>query len=279
MPKRSIKAFQPKGLRFYSDADIEKIVAVVGRLPDGKVEHEVTVDDPKKGFRHTISRVPRRQALSERLERAALAYTVFSKLPTKRTPIQIIDDMAAIEAAAAKLIAALHLPEARRLRRPHRRDEKPIASMPDVWRVPLQAQAALEAKQLGGLPKWSGVGLLGDSAHGVYRLHKWARNVQALAKAEARRKKAGQTPRAGRHVGDEELNDLFRDLAGIWTDIFGRQIKTAVGGPLSANPGEAGGPMIRFFSACLKPILKDKTPNNEAIRYRIRLLFPRPDRS
>jgi hypothetical protein len=172
MPKRSIKALQPKGIRLYSDEDIDAIIAAAGRLPDGKVKHEVA-GDSKKGFRHRTRRVPRRKALSGRLQRAALAYTVFSKLPTKRTPVQIIDDMAAIEAAAAKLIAALHLSEARKLRRRHRRDEKPIASMPDAWLVALQAQAALEAKQLGRLPKWSGAGLLGDSVHGVYRLHKW----------------------------------------------------------------------------------------------------------
>ena len=31
--------------------------------------------------------------------------------------------------------------------------------------------------------------------------------------------------------------------------------------------------MVRFFSTCLKPILKDKTPNGEGIRLRIRRLF------
>jgi hypothetical protein len=85
---------------------------------------------------------------------------------------------------------------------------------------------------------------------------------------------ARQTPRAERHPGNEELNVLFRDLAGIWEEIFERQIKTAVGGSESPNPGEAGGPMIRFFSACLKPILKDKTPTKNAIRGRILRLFP-----
>jgi hypothetical protein len=71
--------------------------------------------------------------------------------------------------------------------------------------------------------------------------------------------------------------------------MFKRRIATSVSGAESA----AGGPMVRFFSACLKSILKDKTPNNEGIRLRIRRLFrvrglplcpdpppvPSPDRS
>ncbi len=56
-------------------------------------------------------------------------------------------------------------------------------------------------------------------------------------------------------------------------EIFKRRIATAVSGELCATPGEAGGPMIRFFSACLKPILKDKTPTSKAIRGRILRLF------
>jgi hypothetical protein len=168
--------------------------------------------------------------------------------------------MARIETAAAKLIAALHLPEAM--------DEDPLASMPVALRCgALQAQAALEASELGGLPEWSGAGLLCDSVHGVYRLRRWARNAQA-------RRRARPTPRAKRHAGDEVLNKLFGGLAGIWIEIFERPIGTSVGSPGSPHEGKAGGPMIRFFSACLKPILKDEAPTNKAIRSRIQRLFP-----
>jgi hypothetical protein len=77
--------------------------------------------------------------------------------------------MADIEAAAAKLIAALYVPEAM--------DEDPIASMPASLRYgALQAQAALEAGH--GPPKRSGTGLLRDSVHGVYRLHRWAETAK-----------------------------------------------------------------------------------------------------
>jgi hypothetical protein len=234
------------------------------------------------------ARVPglrRRQALRERLEVAAHNYTQCSQFQTEPTPVQLADAMADIEAAAAKLIAALHLPEAM--------DEDPLASIPAALRFgALQAQAALEAEQLGG--EWSGARLLGDSVRGVYRLHRWAgtykrgseqpdtRPAQSDLRAtkignvyweEAGLRTARQTPRAKRHAGNKDLDALFGELAGIWIGIFKRRIATSVSGPESANPGEAGGPMVRFFSACLKPILKDKTPNNEAVRLQVRRLF------
>jgi hypothetical protein len=124
MPK-SITDFQPKGLRldhrFYSDDDIDAIIAAAGQLPDGEVAHEVPVDDPN-GFHHITIRVPRRRALSERLEQATHAYTVFREFQTKATAKRVTDAMADIEAAAAKLINALHLPKIM--------DRDPIAPIP-----------------------------------------------------------------------------------------------------------------------------------------------------
>jgi hypothetical protein len=150
---RSIQGFKPKALsqdrRFYSDDDIEAIITAAGRTVRARVP----------GLRW-------RQALSERLEVVAHNYTQCSQFQSEPTAKQIADAMADIETAAAKLIAALHVPEAM--------DEDPIASMPVALRSgALQAQAALEAGQLGG------VGLLRDSVHGVYRLQRWSRNVQA----------------------------------------------------------------------------------------------------
>lgn len=267
MPKRSIQAFQPKGLRpdhrFYSDDDIEAIIVAAGEMPSGNVEHLVRIDGPDGRFsHHTASQVPRSQALSERLEQAANLYTSFSSFQTEPTAKQICDAMADIEEAAAKLIAALHLPEAL--------DQDPLASLPAALRFrALQEEAAIEAGQLGGGPfNPSAEGLLRDSVRGVYRLHKWALNVQA------RRRTDRQTPRAKRHAGDEYLDWLFKGLACIWEDVFKRPIATSVASSESANAGQAGGPMLRFFSACLKPILKDKTPAFNAIRGRIRRLFP-----
>lgn len=287
MPKRSIQAFQPKGLRsdrFYSDDDIKAIIAAAGGMPSGEIDDYIPIDG-HGGFRYEARRIPRRQALSERLEQAASAYTVSSEFQAEPTAKQIAGAMADIGAAAAKLIAALHLPEATDqdpfpsgpviVRHsdpdgpPKPLDQSPLASMPDALRYgALQAYAEYEAEQLGGLPRWSGEGLLRDSVHGVYRLHRWARSVQARCRT------ARQTPRAKRYAGNEELDHLFGDLAGIWIDVFHGSIATSVGNPESANAGQAGGPMIRFFIACLKPILKGKTPSNDAIRARIRRLFP-----
>ena len=229
-------------------------------MPSGEIDHEILIDDAK-GFRREVHRVPRRQVLRERLEKAGHIYITFSEYQTEPTIKQIADAMADIEAAAATLIAALYLPEAM--------EQDPLASMPTALRYgALQAEAALEASELGGLPRWSGEGLLRDSVHGVYRLHRWARSVKA------RHRTARQIPWTKKHARDEDLNRLFGDLAGIWFHVFERQIATSVSGPESARPGQAGGPMVRFFRACLKPILKDKTPSDNAIRNRIRRLFP-----
>jgi hypothetical protein len=270
---RSIQGFKPKALsqdhRFYSDDDIEAIIAAAGGTVRGRV-----------------ARLRQRQALSERLEVVAHNYTQCCQFQTEPTAKQIADAMSDIEAAAAKLIAALHVPEAM--------DEDPIAPMPAALRSgALQAQAALEAGH--GPPKRSGAGLLRDSVHGVYRLHRWAETAKRrwaetykrdsnqpdrphaqsdgdVYWSEPRLEPARSTPRAKRHVGNEELDRLFRGLAGIWTGLFKRRIATSVGN--LAHPGEVGGPMVRFFSACLTPILKDKTPTSKAIRGRILRLFP-----
>lgn len=254
MPKRSVEAFRLKrvspGHAWYSNVDIEAIIDAAGGLPEGDVEH--FADNPN----FATHGVPRRQALRDRLELAAHNYAVLSQFEIQPTAKQIADAMADIEAAAAKLIAALYLPEAM--------DQDPLASMPTALRG-LQGWAVAEAKQLGK----SGADLLGEAVYGVYRLHGWARN-----EAQASRRAVRQTPQAKRHAGNEELDNLFKELASIWTDVFERPIATTVGGPQSVNAGKAGGPMLRFLSACLKPILKDTTPNYEAIRGRIRRLFP-----
>jgi hypothetical protein len=263
MPKRSIQAFRPQRIRpdhrVYSDDNIEAIITAAGGMPSGVIDHEILIHDAK-GFRREAHRVPRRQVLRERLEKAAHIYITFSEYQTEPTPNQIADAMADIEEAAATLIAALHLPEAM--------EQDLLASMPTALRYgALQAEAALEASELDGLPRCSGEGLLRDSVHGVYRLHRWARSVKA------RNRTARQIPWTKKHARDEDLNRLFGDLAGIWFFVFERPIATSVSGPESARPGQAGGPMVRFLSACLKPILNE-TPSNEAIRSRIRRLFP-----
>jgi len=219
--------------------------SIRGFSPEG-LNHRVYSDgdiDAIIGGRPTYD-----SSLSERLEQAAHSFIVLSEFQTKPTAKQIADAMADIEAAAVKLIAALYLPEAS--------GQDPIASMPDALRYgALQAQAALEAE---------GEELLRDSVRGVYRLHRWARSVQARK----------QTNPVKKHASDEALDHLFGDLVDIWTDVFHGSIATSVGKPESPNEGQAGGPMIRFFSACLEPILGDSTPSNNAIRARIRRLFP-----
>lgn len=256
MPKRSVKAYDPKGIRlnhtWYSDRDIEAIIDVAGGLPDGDVEHEVPLDEPGN-FHHTTVRVPRRQALKDRLESAARVYAAFSDFQTKPTAKQMADILADIETAAAKLIAALHLPETM--------DEtNPLEHMLPALRYGLFLESAgHEERRVGGFPDR-------DSVQRVYQLRDWAKAEKDKCRAEP------VTPPTQRHMGDETMDDLFRDFTKIWVEIFERKIGTSVGGPLSLDASQASGPFIRFLHACLQPILK-KAQSEGAIRERVRRLF------
>ncbi len=82
-----------------------------------------------------------------------------------------------------------------------------------------------------------------------------------------------------RHEGKIALQWLINDLAGVWSEIFGRDIGT------SFNPvsGKAGGPLIRFITTCLQviaeqfapeiyyaPLKELLSPTADAIRARLR---------
>lgn len=261
MPQRSIAGFRPTGIafgtRFYSSRDIEAIISAAGGLSQGNVKH-IRVNKKATGF-ITVT-VSRRKALAECLHSAAQRWHVNSQFQTKPTDKQLAESFAKIEAAANRLLKALHLPG-----QPHGDD--PLSPMPYALRFEgLQAFAGLEAERLGGFPEWSGAGLLLEGVQGVYRLRDWG--------SEANKKNPTQppTPRAERNVADAALNQLLASLTKIWVEIFENRIGTSVTAPRQARKSQAGGPMIRYLRTCLEPLLKEATPSPEGIRDRVRRL-------
>ena len=71
-------------------------------------------------------------------------------------------------------------------------------------------------------------------------------------------------------MGDRALIGFVGNLLDIYRDIFERPPATSVGAPDRANKGQPGGPTIRFLETCLRPVLGDDTPSNDALRRRIR---------
>jgi hypothetical protein len=103
--------------------------------------------------------------------------------------------------------------------------------------------------------------VLRDEIQGVQRLLQQIVEVRANAEQEMR-------TRGKRHTIDLPIRGLIGDLVGIWIEIFDQNIRTSVGAEGSGREGRAGGPMIRFIQACIKPLGLQLT--DEAIRERIR---------
>ena len=269
MPQKSVSDFKPTGIAidhcYYSDRDIQAIISAAGRLPQGNVEHGSTSKDGKRLIAKTVER---RTALEACLKRAAQTWAVDSQFQTRPTAKQLSDSLAAIESTANKLLEKLQLPN-----EPDSSDL--LAPMPYALRFDgLQAVAAEEAENLGGFPEHTGEGLLAEAVRGVYRLRGWAHNADPRKREETPENQEGiSTPRKERHVADAALNELIGSLCRIWADIFDREIRTSVGGPMSANKGRASGPMLRFLKACLEPLPLDSVPSKEAIRGIVRRIF------
>ena len=172
MPKRSVDTFNPMGLRlghpFYTDADLDHIIAETAPLPGGMVEH-IEVKPNGSGFR-TVRR-SRREALAARLQSAAHTYTVYSEFEQKPTPVQLSNSMDRIQKAAAVLLTALCAPDGK------------IETMPAALRYgALEAFASIEAKQADDLIAGNtGAGLLADAVLGVEQLRGWAEHARQLA--------------------------------------------------------------------------------------------------
>ncbi len=259
MVRKSVTGFRLENLRpfmdgrrFYSDAGIDRIIEAAGGLPPGRV----ALPDqraPKTGER-TPRWVSPRKALAHRLEKLARAWAFQAPLQTMATHRQQADACTRIESAAKRLLVALGVG-----------DDGDVEAMSWVLRFGgLQAQAAIPVR-IDGDPGPSGETLLRESVLGVVRLRQWATKVRERADALATRNSRLSPPA---HAADEALMRLIEGFREIGVEIFGKRPGTSVGKPASPRAGKAGGPMVRFIQACLKPLNIGLT--DEAVRERVR---------
>ena len=245
MVKHSVHSFSPKGLtldeRFYTGREIDHIIQRANGLPEGQIEHTRAASD---GTRLITIMVPRREALVERLETAAQVWCIESEFQTKPTDKQLGERCGAIETAAKRLLETLGGSD---------RDR-----MPPALFGALKTHAAAEAERLGGFPEWTDEGLLERAVSGICDLRNWASAAREQSEAQS------TTPQDERHSGDKALDGLFANLVGILIDVFQRVPGTSVNAK-----GKSGGPMIRFLSASLRPLLGDNSPSDDAIRARL----------
>lgn len=250
MAKRSVDQ------RFYSKNQIGKIIAAGGGLPDGDIEHKRRPDGASDLL--TV-RVPRREALAERLERTASAWHFEKQRQSKPTAKKQANAYKAIQTASADLLTALQLSA-------NEHSPDILAEMPPALRDGgLRAFAGKEAERLGGLPLHSGEGLLRDAVLGVHRLRRWAEAGERL------KRRHPLTPR-GRPT-DAALNSLFTGLLGIWVEVFGG-LHTVTNPTTGDSAGRPEGPFIDFMTACMAPLLHDEAPSPTAIYDRVQNLLP-----
>jgi hypothetical protein len=273
MAKGSVEDFRPEypdGREYYSENDLEAIIRAAGGLPDGEVDHLRPAED---GSELVPAKVSRRVALKERLESAARYWDIARQYANKPTPPQTAEDFKKIERRANSLLIALQL---------HKHDfgDDVLEKLPPALRDGFEDEAQKDAGVVSvqedlsngtftrdvDILQPNGADLLVDAIRGVYRLRDWSR-ARGTRTAEA-------IPHHKRYEADLALDELFKEIALIWTNIFKRELRFSVGAPERPSKGKATGPVVRFFRACLEPLLHEQAPTNDAIRARIRRLLP-----
>ncbi len=271
MAKGSVEDYHPQhpeDQEYFSDDDLEAIIRVAGGIPDGEVIHWRPAED---GSELVPVRLPRRVALKERLESAARCWDVTRQYENMPSPAQTAQAFKKVEGAANALLVALRL---------HRHDfgDGVLDNLPRALRDGLECEAQKDSSVVSvqedlsngtftrdlDILQPNGADLLADAIQGIYRLREWSRVLGS--------RMSGAAPRTDRHEGDPALGELFREIALVWMDVFGGELRASVAAPGGANEGEAGGPTVNFFRASLKPLLGDRTPSDKAIRARIRRL-------
>ena len=258
----------PEDREYFSEEDLDAIIQAAEGLPGDDVDHQRAAED---GSALITVRVPRRIALKERLEDAARYWDITRQYENKPTSTQTAEAFKRIEKLANNLLIALQV----------QKDDfgdNVLEELPRTLRDELEGQAQ---KDIGAVSvprelvngqftrnvhilQPNGADLLADAIKGVYRLRQWSR-------ARSRRM-PDAAPRTERHEGDPYLDVLFKHLALIWMDIFEGELRTSVSAPERADEGKATGPLVRFFRACLEPLLHEEAPTDEAIRNRMRRL-------
>lgn len=162
---------------FYPDDVLDRVIAAAGGLPEGEVE--VAVHFGGVGL---FKRVSRRERLRERLETAALSYTLWADSVRQPTPAMLAEAFADVEVPAEKMLRALLQPRAGR-------------SQPERSQNTLYSALDLEIEFLFGRDPVD-ESLLAKALQYLWMVHRSAR--------VCRRKyeRMGKTPRPKRHIGD-----------------------------------------------------------------------------
>jgi hypothetical protein len=271
MAKGSVEDYRPahpEDRAYFSEDDLEAIIHAAGGLPGGEVDHQRAAED---GSGLVAVSVPRRVALKEQLEDAARYWDVTRQYENKPTSTQTAEALKKVEKYLNSVLTVLQLQK-------HDFGNDILEKLPRALRDGLEDQPQEDAGVLsvpGGLANGqftrnidilqpSGADLLMDDIKGVYHLRDRARAYNSRI--------SERTPHNKRHEGDPYLDAVFKALMEIWVDIFAGEVRTSVGAPERADEGKAGGPLVRFFRACLEPLLHKEAPTDEAIRIRVRRL-------
>lgn len=259
----------------YSEDDLDRIIAACpGGLPDGQID--VGQVDPEGG-----GVIPdwkdRRNVLRQGLEEAATHFATEVKWEEGPTPTQSVKKLKAIKASANRLLKALDVQEAGN-----------PDDLPQDILFALTGHAHRTGKEIGGFPNhppeewgmrdgrytdYKGRESLLDAVQGVAWIRDWTHS--AVERANIRKHNTEMHIAYGIVAPNRSaLDALFGNLAGIWIDVFERDVATSTGKPETETAGQASGAMVLFVAECIAPLqdlgLK-MTP--EGIRDRIRRMF------
>ncbi len=253
MTKRSVEVFRPTGVdpdrNFYSASDVNIIIEAAGRLPSEFID--IKNDD---GIDEQVSR---KKHLEYQLQRAVQYWYIESQFQSEPTAAQLNKRFEQIEKACDRVFKSLSIEPNQGV------DDIPSS----IRRGGLLPLALREAEKLGGFPTYSSEGLLRDAITGVERLRRWAQG------AKARQKYLANRSSEKRHSGDVALNQWIGELAGIWIEIFEKELTRSTGTPGSKNAGRTIGPLVHFIEACLRPVMSEATPSRNKIGDRVLPLF------
>jgi hypothetical protein len=295
----------------YTIADVDRIVATAGGLPDGRVWRQLrplfyplSESDPSK-WRW----MSRRRALDIQLRLAAQEWA--SGSPKESTPLQMKKEFDRIEAAAMRLLSALHVGEDGEIERmpPQFRslqgaamDEagmivegtEPPADdlLQETAVVPENEPAtsvekfgvAFEAFRVQAKRDWAmdearataAKNLFRETVAGVVRLRRWAKAarqeaVENMAWEEETRARVKQSDQPS--PDDIEALDPNPALTELFHEIADIWIGVFERKVRTSVSvtRKPAGPFVRFIQACLGPLGIELT--DEAVRDRVRVLF------
>lgn len=190
MPKHSIDKYPPFVIAregpFYSDDDIEAIIAAIGlTIPLG-----------------------RRDELVQRLEQVVETWIFETAIQHFPTPVQLKKQFTKIERAAARLLDAIETGP-----------PGPLGRIPGPIRDRLEKAATKKAALLGK----SGGALLRDSVEGVVQIKRWAEKQIQIENERGSEQEKRSGVKNPRKSTDRAFRNWIMELAKIYHDILGKK--------------------------------------------------------